>query len=240
MAERDAFGPRLVRAAEVGVATGTDRADVPLLLLDRPPVNALDLATVVRLADLVESLGGEAAVLTSEGRHFSAGHDRAEAGRIGEDGYLADFAAALARILEAPSPLVGVLQGQAVGTGWILAACCEVLVVTEDALVRLPEVSLGLLGGAGHLSRWVAGPWLRRAVLLGEGVPARVLVANGALEAADLASARSVAVDVAARLAVPDTGLMSAAREVLRGLSPDAARTHAEEMARTIGLRDPR
>jgi len=228
---------RLMSAADADIATGPNASNVPVIVLDRPPVNALDLDTVSRLAVLVGSLDGDPAVLTSQGPHFSAGHDRAEVGRIGEDRYLAQFSDMLAALLHASAPLVTVLQGSAVGTGFLLAACAEVLVVTEDARVVLPEVGLGMLGGAGHASRWLSAPWLRRAVLLGEEVPAAALIAAGAVAATDATNARRTATALAARLSTHRPAPLAAARRVLRGLGPDVAAVHADEMAWTLADR---
>jgi enoyl-CoA hydratase len=209
---------------------------VAQIVLDRPPVNALDLATIQALAAIVSELDGRPAVLTAEGTHFSAGHDRSESHRVGEYGYLAEFAAALRTVLEAPAPLVGVLQGAAVGTGLILAACCEVLVVVDGARVSLPEVELGLLGGAGHLARWLSPSWIRRAVLLGEELSAEVLVANGAIRAPDLATARRTAAAHTDLLTSRPAAIITEARDVLRALTVDAAAVHSDEMARTLRL----
>jgi enoyl-CoA hydratase len=206
------------------------------VVLDRPPVNALDLATVRMLAANVAQLGRRPAVLTAEGRHFSAGHDRSETHRISENAYLTDFAAALRAILEAPAPLVGVLQGAAVGTGLILAACCEVLIVVDGARISLPEVELGMLGGAGYLARWLPPAWLRRAVLLGEEVPADALVANGAIRAPDLAEGRRTAAAHAELLASRPIATIAEARAVLRTLNIDSASTHDDELKRTLRL----
>ncbi|MEM7406480.1 MAG: enoyl-CoA hydratase-related protein [Pseudomonadota bacterium] len=57
-----------------------------------------------------------------------------------------------------PKPLVGVVNGYAVGIGCIVTFCCDLIVASERAEWRLPQVALGILpayGGTARLARWV-------------------------------------------------------------------------------------
>lgn len=57
-----------------------------------------------------------------------------------------------------PKPLIGAVNGYAVGIGCIVTFCCDLLVASERAEWRLPQVALGILpayGGAARLARWV-------------------------------------------------------------------------------------
>ena len=57
-----------------------------------------------------------------------------------------------------PKPIVGAVNGYAVGIGCIITFCCDLLVASERAEWRLPQVSLGILpayGGSARLARWV-------------------------------------------------------------------------------------
>ena len=57
-----------------------------------------------------------------------------------------------------PKPLIGAVNGYAVGIGCIVTFCCDLLVASERAEWRLPQVALGILpayGGAVRLARWV-------------------------------------------------------------------------------------
>src|SRR5262245_23976522 len=59
---------------------------------------------------------------------------------------------------EFPKPIVGAVNGYAVGIGCIVTFCCDLLVASERAEWRLPQVSLGILpayGGSTRLARWV-------------------------------------------------------------------------------------
>jgi enoyl-CoA hydratase/carnithine racemase len=57
-----------------------------------------------------------------------------------------------------PKPLIGAVNGYAIGIGCIITFCCDLLVASERAEWRLPQVALGILpayGGAVRLARWV-------------------------------------------------------------------------------------
>ena len=57
-----------------------------------------------------------------------------------------------------PKPLIGAVNGYAIGVGCIVTFCCDLLVASERAEWRLPQVALGILpayGGAVRLARWV-------------------------------------------------------------------------------------
>src|SRR5919106_1132501 len=57
-----------------------------------------------------------------------------------------------------PKPIVGAVNGYAVGIGCIVTFCCDLLVASDRAEWRLPQVALGILpayGGSARLARWV-------------------------------------------------------------------------------------
>src|SRR5437660_9496556 len=65
-------------------------------------------------------------------------------------------------------PIVGAVNGYAVGIGCIVTFCCDLLVASERAEWRLPQVALGILpayGGAARLARWVGKGHAMRMVL---------------------------------------------------------------------------
>jgi enoyl-CoA hydratase/carnithine racemase len=70
-----------------------------------------------------------------------------------------------------PKPLIGAVNGYAIGVGCIITFCCDMLVASERAEWRLPQVALGILpayGGATRLARWVGKG---QAMRLAMGIP---------------------------------------------------------------------
>ena len=57
-----------------------------------------------------------------------------------------------------PKPLIAAVNGYAIGIGCIVTYCCDLIVASERAEWRLPQVALGIMpaqGGATRLARWV-------------------------------------------------------------------------------------
>lgn len=124
--------------------------------LDRPDVrNAFNEDLIAELTSWAESVthssGTRVAVLAGSGRMFCAGADVGWMSRM--VGYSHDEnvrdARALGRMFAAlnalPLPLIGRVQGAALGGGAGLAAVCDVVVAAEDAIFGFTEVKLGIL-----------------------------------------------------------------------------------------------
>ena len=119
------------------------------------------------LARLEADTGVRAVVITGDeaGRAFSAGADLMDPATHTID-TMADFFAELpkwrsfvVRHLDAfPKPLIACVNGYAIGVGCILTYCCDLIVASERAEWRQPQVSLGIIpayGGAVRLARWI-------------------------------------------------------------------------------------
>jgi enoyl-CoA hydratase/carnithine racemase len=175
------FETLLVEARD-GVATVT---------LNRPEArNALNRALIRELGDALDALDGDpearAIVLRGAGdRAFCAGADLK--GMFQEAPILEarEQYAGLARILDGiprmRTPVIGQVHGYALAGGCGLAASCDLVVASEDAIFGLPEIKLGLL------PLMVMAPILRAAspkrvlhmVLTGAELPARDALAIG-------------------------------------------------------------
>src|SRR5699024_8330876 len=88
---------------------------------------------------------------------------------------------AFAAIYDAALPVIAAVQGVAVGTGVALAAACDIVIAAEGARFGLPEINVGAMGGAKHLSRMVPQGVVRRMHLTGENAPAEELVPYGGI-----------------------------------------------------------
>jgi enoyl-CoA hydratase/carnithine racemase len=130
------------------------------ILLDRPPMNALNAAVQEGLrAAAVEAAGSPevAAVVVYGGEKvFAAGADIKEmadmsyADMAARAGALSSAFDAIARI---PKPAVAAINGFALGGGCELALACDWRVVAEDAKLGQPEIKLGVIPGAGGTQR---------------------------------------------------------------------------------------
>ncbi len=180
---------------------------VMVLSIDSPPVNALGAAVRAGLAEgLAAALDDPsvgAIVLCGIGPSFSAGADIREFGRPPPPGVpgLPDLCA---RIESSGKTVVAAIQGAALGGGLELALAAHVRLAGPRARLGLPEVTLGLLPGAGGTQRTPrltgAGPALR-LMLTGKAVSAQDALAIGLVDAV-VEDAEQTAVALAADLAI--------------------------------------
>jgi enoyl-CoA hydratase len=197
---------------------------VAVLTLDRPPVNALDTRgyrrTTTALTYLDQDASIQAIILTGAGhRAFCAGTDTAD---LANTESLAEVTEASLAFFETLShlqtPLVGALNGPAVGGGAMIAAECDVLIAVRTARLAIPELHLGFPGAASHLKRLVPYPVALRMLLIGEQPDAAQLLRMGSLaEVVDNANElRESALRHAATIAALDPTAAIAARQIFR------------------------
>jgi enoyl-CoA hydratase len=130
------------------------RGDVRLLRLIGPENrNALSPDGLSAIADALESLdvdpGVGCIVLTGTDEAFAAGADLRWVHAQTHETMLRYAGGAWPRIRAIGAPVVAAVRGWALGGGCELALWCDVVVAGESARFGLPEVSLGLVPGAG-------------------------------------------------------------------------------------------
>ncbi len=130
------------------------RGDVLVAEIDHPPVNALSAPVRAGLVEMLARLGADerlrGAVITGAGRCFIGGADLQEFGRPPEPPLLPDV---LEMIEACPKPVAAAMRGAALGGGLELALACDVRVAEPGTRLGLPEVTLGLIPGAGGTQR---------------------------------------------------------------------------------------
>ena len=124
------------------------------VIIDAPPVNALGHAVRRAIVDNIEALSARsdvtAIVLRCAGRTFFAGADISEFGRPFEAPDPNDVIAALE---DCPKPVVAAIHGTALGGGLEVALGAHYRIALGSARLGFPEISLGLLPGAGGTQR---------------------------------------------------------------------------------------
>jgi enoyl-CoA hydratase len=192
---------------------------VATVTLDRPPVNAIDRGTMAEIRDAFRSFDDDrdvrAVVFTAAGdRAFMAGVDLRSVGepadqpdrvpptlvtdppRVARD--------AMWAITDCAVPVIGAINGPALGAGLAFAACCDILVAAEEASFGAPEINVGLLGASAHVSMLVGRYKAREMYFTGEQVSAAELHRLGAVRAVVprsdlLATAHSLAAELATK-----------------------------------------
>ncbi|WP_426510519.1 enoyl-CoA hydratase/isomerase family protein [Dactylosporangium sp. McL0621] len=160
--------------------------------LDRPPMNALNIAVQEQLREAAREATARddvrAVVLYGGEKVFAAGADIKEMAGMGypemtaRAGALSSAFDAVARI---PKPVVAAITGWALGGGCELALTADWRVAAEDAKLGQPEITLGIIPGAGgtqRLARLVGPARAKDLIMSGRFVPAAEALAMGLVD----------------------------------------------------------
>lgn len=221
---------------------------VGIIRLDRPPVNAINQTMHQQLFAAASELAADSsvrAVVVHGGRKaFAAGADISQMAEMGPSditvfgGGLTGAVDAVARL---PKPVVAAVTGYALGGGLELALAADFRIVAEDALLGLPEITLGVIPGAGgtqRLPRLVGVTRAKEMIFTGRPVKGPQAVEIGlATRAVPGDDVLDTAMEFAARLAGGATVAIAAAKSAIDdGMDVDLATGLRIEASRFAGL----
>ncbi len=136
------------------------RGAVGLITLNRPKaLNALSSGLVADLGAALDIFEADsnvrAVVLTGSDKAFAAGADIKEmASRSFVDVYVSDFITkGWERITTFRKPIIAAVAGYALGGGCEVAMMCDFIIAADTARFGQPEITLGILPGAGGTQR---------------------------------------------------------------------------------------
>jgi enoyl-CoA hydratase/3-hydroxyacyl-CoA dehydrogenase len=204
------YGPGRYEFIKLDINAGDK---VGRLILNRP--NRANAFNADMMSELNKALGelekdpaAQCVVITGAGANFCGGADVSAfaSGQV-EDAF--NFSEAphdvFTRIETYPKPVIAAINGAAMGGGLELALACDIRVMSTKAQLRLPELTLGLLPGAGgtqRLGRLIGWARAREMVLLSDPVMADKALAWGLVNFTAEPDKLGAAVDeIAARLA---------------------------------------
>jgi 3-hydroxyacyl-CoA dehydrogenase len=160
--------------------------EIAVIVIDNPPINAGSAAVRQGLMAAVQTLRTDdtlhGAVLMGAGQTFIAGSDLREFGQPLNDPQLP---AVIAAMEACGKPVVAALHGAALGGGFELALGCDARVASPGTVIGLPEVTLGIIPGAGgtqRLPRVVGIPHAIRMICSGERMPAAAAFEAGLVD----------------------------------------------------------
>ena len=151
----------------------------------------LDLPRIVK--DIDRNARARAIVLSSTGKHFTAGMDLkvfaahdgpGAAGQSSPDPYLRaekfrldvrNIQDSFNCLEEARIPVIAAIQGGCIGGGVDLVSACDFRLATRDAFVCIQEISIGMTADVGtfpRLCRLMPEGWVRQMAYTGERVDA--------------------------------------------------------------------
>jgi enoyl-CoA hydratase len=169
------------------------RGRVGIIRLNRPQaLNALNATLKTEVLAAAAAFDADAdigcIVITGSDKAFAAGADIKEMAGMGYAAMAARAAAltgafdALARV---PKPVVAAITGYALGGGCELALACDWRVVAADAKLGQPEITLGIIPGAGgtqRLSRLVGPAKAKEIIMTGRFVDADEALSIGLVD----------------------------------------------------------
>ena len=162
---------------------------VAVVTMNNPPVNAQGQKFHNDMMSAMDEISDRddirVAVLTGAGKCFSAGADlKAKAERTGAPGEAWEHnrhaRECFHAIVECRKPIIGAINGPALGAGLAIAASCDILVASEDASLGLPEICRS---ARPHAMRLFGHSKTRRMMLTGERISGSKLSLLGILEA---------------------------------------------------------
>lgn len=183
--------------------------NVGLVTLNRPQaLNALNEALITELNQALGSFETDPAigcmVITGSEKAFAAGADVKEmANKTYVDAYLGRFLDGWTKLSETRKPVIAAVSGFCLGGGLELAMMCDIIIASETARFALPEITLGIMPGAGgtqRLPRLIGKAKAMEIILTGRmidaaeaeraGLVSRVVAADKLLEEALAAAAK--------------------------------------------------
>lgn len=195
------------------------------VVIQQPPVNALDSDAWLALASTIDMLGTRddvrVIVIRSEGRGFCAGVDIKELAAHPERivkvnaGNYATFRA----IHRNPVPVIAAVHGFVLGGGIGMAGAADIVVASTCATFGVPEVDRGAMGGGAHLQRLFPVQKVRHMYFTGLPIDAQEAWRLGAVERVVPREAlRETAMDMARVIAEKSPAMIRLAKESLNGI----------------------
>jgi enoyl-CoA hydratase len=162
------------------------RGKVGLVTLNRPAArNAINRQMLRELIEALESFDRDdhvgAFVIAGNEKSFAAGMDIKDvAGSSVPQMQESDFLPTFDRLAGIRKPIIAAVSGWVLGLGMELALACDMIVASENARFGQPEVTIGVIPGAGGTQRLTRA--LGKSLAMEMVLNNRVLSATEALE----------------------------------------------------------
>lgn len=187
------------------IVTFEELGPVGLICINNPPVNAISHSVRLELVDVIaraeKNPGIKALLIMSKGDLFSAGADITEFDHPHGEPSLQQLQD---RIESFPIPVVAAIHALALGGGLELAMACHYRLAHKDARLGMPEITLGVIPGAGgtqRLPRLIGARAALNMILSGTPVSALEAKAKGLVDEVVEDDLRTAALSFCERLA---------------------------------------
>jgi enoyl-CoA hydratase len=161
---------------------------IATVTFSKPPVNALDQEAYLEIADAFNNLSQsddiQVVIFCSEGKGFLGGNDIGEIKshtKKSHPQYQKIIADCMESIISCRHPVIGAVQGYAIGAGTVVTCSCDLVVASEDAWFNVPELSLGVIAGASFLMSFLPEKVVRYMCYTGARLSAQEMNNLGAI-----------------------------------------------------------
>ena len=197
---------------------------VGVITLNRPKaLNALNSALIAELNTALDAFEADASigaiVVTGSEKAFAAGADIKEMqAKTYQEVYAEDFISSWERLTRCRKPVIAAVAGFALGGGCELAMMCDFIIAADTAKFGQPEITLGIMPGAGgtqRLTRFVGKSKAMEMCLTGRmmdaaeaeraGLVSRVVPADALLDEAMKAAGKIAAMSLPAVMMTKET-----------------------------------
>ena len=214
------------------------------IIMNNPPVNAFGPEQLEALAREVTSAGDDEAmrvvILRAEGRGFCAGIDIKSLTASPDSITAVNRSAfnAFEAVHKCKVPVVAAVHGFALGAGAAIVGACDVVFAAEGTQFGLPEIKVGMLGGASHMLRLLPLAKVRAMYFTGEPIDAGEMYRLGAVEAVTSPdNLKGTAYEFAEKIAARSSPGLRLAKEALNGIEPvDLERNYRYEQGFTFEI----
>lgn len=223
----------------------TINSNIAELVMDNPPVNALNTKDTFALSEILNSYKKSdvrVVILTAQGKGFSAGVDIKEIQSFeGNEGILRANQSCFElfkSIYECAVPVIVAVNDFCLGTGIGIAGSADMVISAEGVVFGLPEVDNGALGAATHLQRLVSPQRAREMLYTCDTATAQELFEYGSLHKVVPADRlMETARELAEKIAKKSPKVIRAAKRSLNGIDPiDMVESYRYEQGYTFEL----
>lgn len=233
---------------------------VAVLVMDHPPVNALNEQTLLELSAAIDELNANSdvkvIVITGGGQlAFAAGADIGMFGQIIKTQDLARAKALMelghstfSKIENSNKPVIAAINGICLGGGLELAMACHIRICGDRVRLGQPEINLGIIpgwGGTQRLPRIVGPSKATEMILTGDQITAQqamqlrlvnMVVPGGEV----MRQAKGLAAKIASKSAVGTASALAAIRAGLDACLPEGLAAEREQLAMVVASEDAR
>ena len=169
-----------------------NESGIVVITINRPPVNALNAQLIEEFIDTFDELKKDpkvsVVILTGAGKAFIAGADIKEIPALNEESgrEFSGLGQEMTNRIDAfPRPVIGAIEGLALGGGCEVALACDIRIASENAKFGQPEANLAVIAGAGgtqRLPRLVGKGKAKELLFTGDMIDAQEALRIGLVE----------------------------------------------------------